>query len=109
MKPFKTIYVVEPAHSINALKKYADDVVFISDLGISVSCLYEHILGELSEFNPETDALIPMGRASACTIAGIVVVLASILNMKKFNIPKVFISIGVYKDERYFFERIELE
>jgi len=109
MKKFKRIFVVEPAHDISLLGKYADEIILLSDPEIPASCLFPEIGNKLQDYNSEEDALVPMGRVSACTMAGMAVAFWSILNFKKFGIQKVFISIGIFLNGDYTFERIELE
>lgn len=71
-KKFRSIYVVEPVHDLSILKEYTDSVRFITTGGERVEELKNRIEEALKDFDGSKDAIIPMGRSSACIIAGFV-------------------------------------
>jgi hypothetical protein len=67
---FKTLFVVEPSHDLRTMRAYSDDIRLITTGDEKVDELEQKISEALVDFNPLTDAVIPMGRVSACLIAG---------------------------------------
>jgi len=97
-KSFEALFVIEPSHDLSIMKKYTDTIRFISTGNERVEDLPEKIKESLKKFNPETDAIIPMGRVSACLITGII--LHSLF-------PFDLIKIGIYNRDDYIFLDIE--
>jgi len=86
---FRTLFVVEPSHDLSITKKYTDNVKFITT-GTEL----------VEEFDPKLDAIIPMGRTSACLIAGLFI---------RSKIPKgEKVKIGIYRSDAYIFIDVEV-
>lgn len=98
---FRTLYVVEPSHDLSIAKEYTDTVKFVTTGTELVDQLMDRISASLENFDPEQDAVIPMGRTSACLITGLIL---------RSKIPKGgIVKIGVYKkDSKYMFVDVEV-
>jgi|SRR3990172_6365387 len=97
---FRRIYVVEPRYNVQLIEKYADSVEFLTNGTDHVSDLRDMIKRNLTDFDPETDALITMGRAVACLITGLIV---------REIWPSEKISFGIYRGDSYEFMKIDGE
>lgn len=96
---FRTLYIVEPSHDLSVVKDYTDNIKFITTGTELVEGLAERVSASLEDFDPEEDAIIPMGRTSACLITGLIL---------RSKIPKGgTVKIGVYKkDSKYVFVKV---
>lgn len=104
---FDRIFVVEPSHDVSVLSKYASQLVFIGSSEDKIEDLISKIYQNISSFNPETDAIIPMGRVSSCLISGLFL---SKLLYEKFSgaySPRT-IWIGIYRGDQYLFIPMEV-
>lgn len=97
---FRTLFVVEPSHDLSITKKYTDNVKFITTGTELVEELPERVSVSLEDFDPKLDAIIPMGRTSACLIAGLFI---------RSKIPKGDkVKIGIYRSDAYIFIDVEV-
>jgi len=99
-RKFRKIYVVEPRFDTDLIERYADSIEFLTNGTNHVSNLQSMIRRNLEEFNPETDALVTMGRAVACLITGLVV---------RDLWPSGRIVYGIYRGDSYEFVAIDHE
>jgi hypothetical protein len=99
---FRTIFVVEPTHDISVLSKNCSQVVFLSKGDEKIETIAETMASKLLEFNPDEDALVPMGRVSACAIAGV------LLSNRFRGDPRVVVMIGIYTGNKYIFIPLEV-
>ena len=107
---FKRIFVIEPAHDISKLSEFSDDIRIVCDGSSRVSESFDVILSNILDFDYRTDAIIPMGRTTICTISGIAFILKTLADMceEKYE-EKVFFTIGVFTNSGYIFESIGVE
>jgi hypothetical protein len=98
-KRFRKVFVVEPSHDLTALKKYTDDIRFITTGYEDIGKIGEKIDKNISEFDPSQDAIVALGRVSVCMLIGICIA-------KKF--PDKKMEFGVYSNKDYTFEAIQL-
>lgn len=101
IRRFRKIFVVEPSHDVSILSRYSDQIVFLSTVEDKLNDLPDKISKMLSDFDPDNDAVIPMGRVSSCLIAGI-----SIASKILSEIPlgeNRLIVIGFYSVSDYIF------
>ena len=96
-KMFHTIYVVEPSHDFSALKKYTDEIVFLSTGYEKLEDLPEIIRNNLNDFCAQTDAIVPVGKIIWTFVAGLV------LAERKDNGK---ITVGIFSDRDYIFEEV---
>jgi len=91
---FRTIFVAEPSHDVSALKEYTHDIRFITTGYESIDNVHDAIVKNLQEFDPDQDALVPIGKVITSLMIGATL-------SKRFNgLP---ITVGVYKDKAYTF------
>lgn len=93
---FRRIYVTAPSHDFNALKKYTNDIVFVTTGYESLEQLGSAIKESLKDFDPTKDAIIPVGKVVWVFVHGAVL---GNLNFKN-------VMIGIYKDGDYSFFRV---
>lgn len=108
---FEKIFVVEPAHEVSILSKYSSQIIFVTDGGDKIEDISNRIESLIKDFNPDTDAIIPMGRAPSNFLAGLSLVrylIFQFITQKKVNTP-VCITFGVYRNEEYTFITTELK
>jgi hypothetical protein len=80
--------------------QYTSQVTILST-GVELAKDLLEAMGEkLNKFDPEQDAIIPMGRAYACLLAGML--LSSRLD------PGTKIAMGLFKGNGYIFNEVEL-
>ena len=95
---YKRVYVVEPTHDVSGLLQFAEKIVFLfSGYESSVLELREAFERNIAEFEATTDAFVPIGKMRDVTVA-------SMLLRSKTKLP---ISVGIYRDKTYTFERIQ--
>jgi hypothetical protein len=99
---FRKIFVVEPTHDISILSRNCSQVVFLSKGDEKIETIAETMSSNLSEFNPDEDALVPMGRVSSCAIAGV------LLSNRFRKDPRVVLMIGIYAGNKYIFIPLEV-
>jgi hypothetical protein len=92
---FRKLFIVEASHDLSMSKRYSNRISLLTDGGEKVSELYEKIEHGLLDFDPEADAVIPMGKVVSCMIAGMV-----LADMFPSNTG---ITIGVYRGDSYEF------
>lgn len=68
---FETIYVVQPCHDFSSLAEHAKQIRFLTTGQEDMNKINATIEANLKEFEPETDALVAVGRVNSCLIAGI--------------------------------------
>lgn len=97
---FRRIYVVAPTtHDLSPLKKYSDNLSFLLSGYESMDDLLERLKVELAEFDPEIDAIVPMGKIVPNVMLG------HVLN----GFPQVILGIFVGGDIKdYVFEKVLL-
>jgi hypothetical protein len=108
---FRRLFVVEPTHDIHILSRYCSQVVFITNGEEKTEDLAQKIPLMLKDFNPDEDALIPMGRVASCTIAGIAIASLSLklgLNVNNTVSSTPVIMIGLYRGNEYSFVGMEI-
>ena len=93
-KQFRKIFVVEPAHDLSALIEFGEDITYVFNRYEQVDDMLSKAQSSLREFNPETDAFVPIGRVTACSVAGMV------LSKMTGNKP---VNFGIYKNGVYRF------
>jgi energy-coupling factor transporter ATP-binding protein EcfA2 len=111
---FRKLFVVEPTHDISILSKYCNQVVFLTNGDEKTEELSKKIPLMLQDFNPDEDALIPMGRVASCTIAGIAI--ASQVHMPHYGAitspsspsHRPIVMIGLYRGNEYSFVGMEI-
>jgi hypothetical protein len=91
---FRKIFVIEPTHDVGILKRYTDTIKFISNGSEKVEDLPDRIESSLQDFDPLKDAVVAMGRVSACMLTGFFLA-------KLF--PKDIIMYGIYNNDNYLF------
>jgi hypothetical protein len=96
---FRKIFVVEPSHDIRALSQYTENVTFVCGGKEDVKNIPLQIENTLSEFDPATDAIVPVGRVITTMLAGIYL-------GTTFKGDSLYM--GVYRDGDYTFVRVDL-
>jgi len=97
---FRKVFVVEPVHDTSVFKKYTSNVTFLLRGDERAIDMQERIRENLSEFNPEQDAFISMGRTTACIIAG--------LEISRFVGAGSKVKLGIFQGEGdYIFIEVE--
>ena len=100
MEKFRRIFVQEPAKKdLSALTAYSEDIRYLTAGFEDHSGLAGRIEDILKEFNPDTDAVIPVGRVVAAFILGAQIAAA---------FPGKDISIGLYNNKDYTFMRLSI-
>lgn len=92
---FRKLFIVEASHDLSMSKRYSNRISLLTDGGEKVSELYEKIERGLLDFDPGSDAVIPMGRVVSCLVTGMV-----LSDMFSSN---AVITIGVYRGDSYEF------
>jgi len=71
---FNRIFVVEPSHDFSALKPFCQEIVFLTTGYETANQLTKTIAHNLylQKFDPEMDAVLPVGRVVACVVTGII-------------------------------------
>lgn len=110
---FRKLFVVEPTHDISILSKYCNQVVFLTNGEEKTEELAQKIPLMLKDFNPDEDALIPMGRVASCTIAGIAI--STLISRDHFRTDErigtdhnPIIMVGLYRGSEYSFIGMEI-
>lgn len=68
---FRQILVVEPTHhDLSSLNRYSRRVRYLTSGFADDESISAQILEELRDFNPETDAIIPMGKLLSNILLG---------------------------------------
>lgn len=98
---FRKIFITEPVHPVGILSKYTNEIVFLSTGNEKIESLESIISNALKSFNPDEDAIVPMGRVSSCIITGI-----ALANL--FRNGEIFM-IGLFKDNDYVFIHVGSE
>jgi hypothetical protein len=93
---YRKIFVVEPSHDLRALKKYTDEIVLITTGYEDIENIYEKVEVSAKEFDPSTDAFVPIGKLITTFIAGMVL-------QKLVHVP---IIVGIYKNKDYEFMEV---
>ena len=98
---YRTIFVVEPTrHDLTPLRKYADNIKYLSSGYDKLEDLKVRMSEELLNFDPAQDAVIPTGKLLSNVILGVL--------LSKFSVIDVGIFIGGdVKD--YIFEEVQLD
>lgn len=99
---FRKLFVVEPTHDISLLGKYCDNIIFLTNGDERIENVSERMDAKLEDFDPDDDALIPMGRVSACSMAGIL-----LANKLKGGFKSI-VMIGVFAGTKYIFIPLEV-
>lgn len=93
-KMFRKVFVVEPSHDFSALTELCEKIVMLTTGYEQVGEVEETVRYSLSEFDPGKDAVLPVGRVTACVITGMVL-------RELFNVP---VALGTYsRDHGYRF------
>lgn len=73
-KVFRKVFVVEPSHDFSALIDLCDEIVFLTTGYETLDQLPKAILNALvvGEFTPSMDAVLPVGKVTACLATGMV-------------------------------------
>lgn len=100
---FRKLFVVEPSHDVSVLSKYSSNIIFLGDSEEKIVDLPNKMKKYLEDFDPDLDAIIPMGRVSSCVLAGLLV------GSKLTYSDPIIIMIGIYKNEEYIFIPVEVK
>jgi hypothetical protein len=100
IKQFETIYVAEPSHDVSALRQYTAHIAFATTGYENVAKVAETIEENLKYFNPETDAIVPTGKATTTFLLGMLV------TKRCLGKP---LYLGVYRDKDYTFVLVSPE
>lgn len=93
------IFIAEPSRDFSALTQYGEDFVFVTSGLEKIEDIQAKVEVELLKFNPDQDALVPIGRVATNMIIGVTL-------SKLF--PGQTIKIAVYKDKDYIFLPLSL-
>ena len=91
---YRKIFVCEPSHEFDGLKKYTDQIEFIATGYEDTFALSEKISSVMKNYDPTTDAIVPVGRLMLTFLLGIYLA-------KQY--PGEAITVGLYKDKDYTF------
>lgn len=94
MEQFRKIFVTDPSHDVSRLKQHTSAIQFLTRGDEKADTLEESILKALTDFDPASDAVIPMGKVTTCLITGVVL-------GKMF--PDLGVTVGIYGNESYQF------
>lgn len=94
---YRKIFVVEPSHDLSALKNHTDNIELLTTGYENPEDLPAKIKNNLKDFDPETDAFVPIGKLVSTMLAGME------LQKKLRNAP---IKVGIYKNRAYEFMSI---
>lgn len=94
---YRTIYVAEPGHDVSALREHTGRIKFITSGLELLPELIVSVQDGLKEFDPRTDAIVPVGKVTTCLVIG------SIL---KERFGKQPINIAVYREKNYTFYQL---
>lgn len=94
---YRKIFVVEPSHDLSALKNYTDNIELLTTGYENPEDLSIKIENNLKDFDPSTDAFVPIGKLISTMLAGM------ILQRISRNMP---IKVGIYKNRTYEFMSI---
>lgn len=106
---FRKIFVTEQAHNLDLLANYTDDIQVLSNVNSTAVDSYASILENLYDYHPDLDAIVPMGRSPVCFMTGMAAVLRILLRVREEKSFATTITIGIFNDNEYYFERIPLE
>jgi len=111
-KRFRKLFVVEPSHDVSILGKYSAQVVFLTSSEDKVEELSEKIRENLYEFDPNRDAIIPMGRVSSCMMTGMFI--GRFIEELHKTFPESInyrpvVTMGIYKGDSYIFIPVEIK
>lgn len=72
-KTYRRVFVVEPSHDFSALVPLCEEIIFLTT-GYENFTLVQDRIEEIlrRDFNPATDAIVPVGRVTSCIVTGIV-------------------------------------
>lgn len=87
---FRKVLVLQDGHDFSALENYTDDIVFVTTGEETVRGAALAIREALEEFDPDTDAIVPVGKIAVSFLAGMLVT-------KMF--PGKEITIGLYQSK----------
>jgi len=96
---FRCVYIVEPSHDFSKARDSTKRVTFLSTGDEKVFELKDVMEKMLEDFDPEKDAIIPMGRVSASLLAGLIL-------GNKF--PGHTINVGIFSTSGYIFEKVKM-
>lgn len=101
-KQFSKAYIVTPGFDFGSLKHHCKELVYLTDgFTDDLEDQLKQIGKKLREFKPETDVLIPVGKATSCTMTGYLVGrIMEELQLEYFNL-------AVYHEGDYVFYRVE--
>lgn len=85
---FRKIYLVSPVKDFSALSRYCTQVIFVTNGKEQQVSLPPQIRSILSEFEPETDAIVASGRSNAVLMTGMIL---------KELFPQDEIWVGIYQ------------
>lgn len=91
---FRKIFVVQPSHDLSALKNYTDNIELLTTGYENAEDLAPKIELKLTEFDPDTDAFVPVGKLISTMISGMII---------QKLVPDREIKIGIYRDRDYEF------
>ena len=101
MQRFRTVYVVEPSkHDLSLLYEHCENMKFLSTGYEVYSKLLEAIENNLIDFDPNRDAILPIGRVVSTFLVGI-----ALANIQ----AEGNIMMGIFKGQEYEFIPVTLD
>lgn len=94
---FRKIFIVQSTqHDISALTRYSDSLIYLSSGYEETEHLYRTFTRALEDFDPDTDAIIPIGKLIPNVFLG------SLLA----SFPRVILGVYDGKNKDYYFEEV---
>lgn len=94
---FRKMYIVEPSHDFSILASYTNSIVCLTS-GTELSKDIEHSIREsILDFEPERDALVPMGKTVSCILTGLII---------GSMFPNTLITLAVWRGSSYDFVKV---
>lgn len=70
---FRKVLVLQDGHDFSALSNYTDEIVLVTSGEETVRGAAMLVEEALEEFDPESDAIVPVGRIAVAFLAGMLV------------------------------------
>jgi len=70
MDTFNAVWITQPLHDFSSLRFHTQSLKFLSDGQETLDDLPRQFVDRLAEFNPETDAIVCVGRSTANALVG---------------------------------------
>jgi hypothetical protein len=93
---YEKIYVIESSqHDLSALKEHTGDIRYLVSAYDDPSTWIAKITENIKEFDPKTDAIVPVGKLIPTLIVGMA-------------LQGHAVTVGVFHDKEYHFMQIDL-